>query len=358
MTAEGRDAEQLQVESHMRICLNIVPEADAMYTVAPSEPALIEAAAQVMQGKSGRENSVDILERFMSNRYLSKGDRGELACMLLMLLAHDEACDALRGRDGIRLMMPYHVPLRLTEFLTTLFAGNYRTEILEAQAIEGGTSLQQTFKDAWVHFTHFVKVHDHKVVDRKFLMRLMARGAAVLCADNQLGIDAIVPVCYKGTELTPTNMTCILVQGKNVHDLVNSRPVLFANMDPFYVGVYEKGAKDCPPVIKIVLSVGTERPSFTCTPAPPERPTREAKQPPSISPEHFEFFAAGMSHEVFGPVQKRQEAIWRNLVSRSGVEDIYAPGTNDSILDVVRCMTPCMQSHVRHWDAFFPLNKS
>ncbi|KAF8575263.1 hypothetical protein K439DRAFT_757429 [Ramaria rubella] len=35
MTPEGRDAEQLQVESHMRIRLNIVPASDAMYTLSP-----------------------------------------------------------------------------------------------------------------------------------------------------------------------------------------------------------------------------------------------------------------------------------------------------------------------------------
>jgi hypothetical protein len=166
MTAEGRDAEQLQVESHMRICLNIVPEADAMYTVAPSEPALVEAASQIMRtyDKSTEENSVDILEKFMSNRCLSKGDRGELACMLLVLLARDRACDALRNHDDPGRLMPYHRPLPVVDFLKNLFAEQHWTTILEARINTQGGTLQEILANSWVHFTHFVKVMDHKVV--------------------------------------------------------------------------------------------------------------------------------------------------------------------------------------------------
>jgi hypothetical protein len=78
---------------------------------------------------------------------------------------------------------------------------------------------------------------------RTFLMRIMARGAAVLCADNQLGIDAIIPFCYKGKILSPKNISALLVQGKNVFTLSSAQSPLLANMDPKYVGVVEKEFK-------------------------------------------------------------------------------------------------------------------
>ncbi|KAF8587864.1 hypothetical protein K439DRAFT_1630317, partial [Ramaria rubella] len=317
MTPEGRDAEQLQVESHMRICLKIEPASDAMYTIAPSEPAL--------------------LEKFMSNRFLSKGDRGEQACMLLMLLAHDQACHRFRKT----------VPV--TDFLTNLFAEQHRVAILDAQLFEGEESLKDMFKDSWVHFTHFVKVTDYTVIDRKFLLRMMVRGAAILCADNQLGVDAIIPACYKGKTLEIENITPILAQfSENVFRLSHSGSALFANMDPEYIGVFSTNTKaDLPPAIKLVMSLGTPTSLFSCTP-PKKRPSLALKQLPSVSPNHYEFFAAGLSHEIFRPIRSDKEATWRGLAPRSGVEDIFAQSVPQSVLDVARRMTPCVQSDPGH----------
>jgi hypothetical protein len=162
LTDKGREAEELQVESHMRICLNIDPEADIMYTVPPSEPVLIEAAAQTMDSRENRRpgHSVGTLQRFLSDRYLSKGDRGELACMLLMLLAHDQACLSQVKRVA---KMPYHTPIPVVDFLKALFADQHHTTVLDAKATQEGKSLHQTFQKSWLHFTHFIKVTDYKV---------------------------------------------------------------------------------------------------------------------------------------------------------------------------------------------------
>jgi hypothetical protein len=163
LTDKGREAEELQVESHMRICLNIIPEADVMYTVAPSEPVLIEAAAQTMGSREKEQpgHSVATLQRFLSDRYLSKGDRGELACLLLMLLARDQACSS---QAKLVSTMPYHTPIPVVDFLKALFADQHHPTVLEAKTIPEGKTLEQTFKKSWLHFTHFVKVTDHKVV--------------------------------------------------------------------------------------------------------------------------------------------------------------------------------------------------
>jgi hypothetical protein len=71
-------------------------------------------------------------------------------------------------------------------------------------------------------------------------MRLMACGAGILCADNQLGIDAIIPVCYKGKELAMKNITAIPIKSRNVAFLRKPQAALFANMGPNYTGIFDE----------------------------------------------------------------------------------------------------------------------
>lgn len=164
-TEQGREGESCQIESHMRICLNI--EADAMYSVAPSEPMLNEAAAQIMEDREKERpgSSIDTLHKFLSDRYLSKGDRGELACMLLLLLAHDRTCKAQQKKGTPdEDIMPYHKAIPVTDFLTNLFAEDHKAGILGSQSELDGPTLEETFGNSWMHFTHFIEVHDFEIV--------------------------------------------------------------------------------------------------------------------------------------------------------------------------------------------------
>ncbi|KAF8513031.1 hypothetical protein JB92DRAFT_3116600 [Gautieria morchelliformis] len=282
LTSNGCQAEQLQVKSHMCICLNIIPEADTMCTVAPSEPALVEAAAQLMNhpNMSAGQNPVEVVAGFLSDCFLLKGDRGELACMVLMLLAHDQACDLcdLGGKSSMeRLFMHYHKPLQVTEFLPTLLATKHSLTILKAQPPAGGMPFEKRFSTLYVHFMHCVKVMDYKVMDCKFLMQMMAWGAAILCADSQVGVDIIIPACYDGETLTLENITPLLYQIKSLAALFHLDPTLFANLEPTSLGVYGKTNEPLP-VIKIVLSVGVPNALFECL------TVRELKRPSSLTP--------------------------------------------------------------------------
>jgi hypothetical protein len=198
----------------------------------------------------------------------------------------------------------------------------------------------------------------------------MSRGAAFLCADNHLGIDAIIPMCYEDHNLSTKNVTPLLLQFKNVKSLTKPRTTFFANMDPRHVGVFDKGSKgkqklfmrdftfllvmlaDHLPVIKLVLSVGSKSSLLRCAPMKKRQSARVKKSP---GPSQFALFAGGLSHETFKPIQERNEATWHELVSRSGVEDIYSGRDREKVLGVVRRMTPCAQSDPGHWAAFFPL---
>ncbi|KAH9945733.1 hypothetical protein B0H21DRAFT_420006 [Amylocystis lapponica] len=53
-------------------------------------------------------------------------------------------------------------------------------------------TLSDHLADAQMHFNHFIKVHQHGVIKRKYLFRYQARGAGVVCGNCQPGIDGIL----------------------------------------------------------------------------------------------------------------------------------------------------------------------
>lgn len=109
---------------------------------------------------------------------------------------------------------------------------------------------------------------------------------------------------------------------------------------------------DPPPVINLILSVGAQETNLSCR-------NNLQKSSQNITtqsePQRFEIFAAGLSHEIFGPIREKDEGLWGDLVCRSGVEDVLKPGKDEAALDVVRSMMPCSRKHEAHWGKFFPL---
>lgn len=73
-------------------------------------------------------------------------------------------------------------------------------------------------------------------------MRAMARGAAILCADNQLGVDAIMPYTHKGRTLEPDRIGAVLLQFKDIA-IFNKPSSIVAKMDSRDIGVFEKNYK-------------------------------------------------------------------------------------------------------------------
>jgi hypothetical protein len=65
-----------------------------------------------------------------------------------------------------------------------------------ARPKDAKSSFANTFHDAGLHFNHFIKVHQHRMIQQKFLVRLMTRGAAVLCGNSEAGIDGILPYLF------------------------------------------------------------------------------------------------------------------------------------------------------------------
>lgn len=85
-------------------------------------------------------------------------------------------------------------------------------------------------------------------------MRAMARGAAILCADNQLGVDVILPHTIKGRTLKPDNVGGALLQLKNVALLTKLRKSIVTKMDARKIGVFEKGKGEIDFSLLMVIS--------------------------------------------------------------------------------------------------------
>ncbi|KAI0248421.1 hypothetical protein BJV78DRAFT_1236581 [Lactifluus subvellereus] len=89
---------------------------------------------------------------------------------------------------------------------------------------------------------------------------LLRRGAMIMCANNQHGVDIVLPICNPSRKLSRHNVTAILIQVKNdktfQHEIDKT---LFDGMDPFRIGRFSDG--DFPlPVIRMVFALGSDQP--------------------------------------------------------------------------------------------------
>ena len=242
--------ERKQVESHLRVCLKMDGALQTMTTRSPSEPILSEAAYVVMQRQSF--NAPNALKSVMEDFPISKGDRGEYLVLLLLVLARDATVGV---PDQFGRPITGRRWFGLSDFL---YGQLFRMQTpssrtVDKRSIKALNMLEKDFPEARLHFNHYVKVHEQEAIDTVSLLLLQGRGAAVLCADNQTGLDAINVFLREGTQLIRDSAGLVLSQIKN-HSKYTKTPQqkLFDAMDLYDLGILSK--RDAAvPLIKIVL---------------------------------------------------------------------------------------------------------
>ena len=191
-------------------------------------------------------------------------------CLVLLLLACDKAVAATATRA-----------FSVCEFFKSLLNSDHYAELLEAEPTRQDnveSSFQKTFADSKIYFNHFIKIHDPGVVNRKYLWMLIARGAAVLCANNQAGIDIVVPFTYSDAKLGRKNVSAILVQVKNDRKLSTMLiRWLFEGMNSFFVGLFDHSDEPLP-VIWMVFALSSAKSGVTILEPERTRYRRKAKQ--------------------------------------------------------------------------------
>ena len=319
-------AEMKQVERHMRVCLNIDngPGFQSMDTVASSEPLLSEAAYFIMSLECF--DAVTSLKIVLEEFAVHEGDRGEFVALLLLTLARDQAV-GLPDRDG----RPEH-----RYFDSAPFVHGHLFKSSSASALE---NLQCDFPDAKMHFNHFIKLHDFTSINKESLLRLMTRGAGVLCANSQPSIDAATVFLKSGTKMTTDNFGVILYRFKNDASYSETpEPELFESMDPYDLGIVGEGDAAVP-IIKIVFALAATTPSLHV-----ER--HDASE--AYNAVVYDIWSAGLSPDYLNPIDPQQTDIWNDILQASygSWDNIYKAAANE---DARRSMNPGAAFHGGHW---------
>jgi hypothetical protein len=378
-TTEARTREMEQVEKHMRV--RMFDGFETAVTTSPSEPLLAEAARRFMSAGPPFNMPSSLLEQ-LETMGLVKGDRGELVAEVLLILAADKAIEAHLdfernhlSRSSTRsdvstvevapiLTVPRAVSVE--SFMKALLENHWHEDLLSASPAKSRTqteserSFHTVFKSFKVYFTHFIKINDAGLVNREFLWRLAARGAAVMCADGQGGADIVIPI-VQNDKLCRSNVSAIIVQVKNDKRFTATPNVLlFDLMNPYLVRFFDIGEKDPLPIIRMVFAFGSRTPCVTIIGPDMERLPRKAKtaaqkaagrSPPYTS---YDIWCAKASSETFAVIKEDDEPNYAQLLKVNKVfPKAYYTDIADAEIEHIRCsMNPGTSVNGVHWTAY------
>jgi hypothetical protein len=160
----------------------------------------------------------------------------------------------------------------------------------------------------WVN--HVIKIESKAMFSAEHLWKFIMRGAMVLCANNQEGIDIVLPVCDRERKLSRETVTAILVQVKNVNGYkLEIDKTLFDGMNPIKLGLFPDGVER-KPVIRIVLALASGETGVNF----PEAPERERHHGDKFTA--FDVWIAGLSTASFRHIDDDLGA-YQKLLDRS-----------------------------------------
>jgi hypothetical protein len=347
-----------QVANHMRVCVAVGDGVESLRAVALSEPILSEAASQIMQDPtifSLPESLAAVLSGFCINQ----GDRGELLVASFFTWA----------RDQVVLRNP-HIPAGwLCHYFSvkSLFSCLISEAVFETMSkdfpslsylnTDDQRPFGEVFDKAYMHFNHFIKPQEQRLLARKYLTLYMARGAAALGANCQPSFDAVYPFLYGGTELNAEKVGFIIVQIKNNSKTHRSTPTeIFPNMDPFKCRLLDKSdlqdGKFPIPIICLLFSISTGGQSSvkkyeeSSTNSSTKR-EKKGKPKENLDPifTTYDYECTGVSEDILQAVGESPD-LWAKLVNRP---DQWASFYDVPEPDVLRSQLPGCGTDKGHW---------
>jgi hypothetical protein len=358
-----RERQMVHIERHMRICKKISPDFHVVQTTAPSEPILAEAARMVM--KCNKFDPVSALADEFRRPDVEKGPRGEALMKLLLALVSD-------------MLIPGDEPQAwwVVDFLDKLIVSSSSFNVCNATPscvhprnkgrINSKTKFQEAFKHAKMYFNHWIKLSDSQLVNRDYLWRMILRGAAVECANNQLGIDLLIPFVYFDDALGEYNVSAILIQVKNDRSFSRApQEHIFDHMDPYILKIFSEDDKDYAqgglPVIRIVAALASPSSHVTnFTYGSPDNSLvhRDANAQGTVKTTYtaYDFWCAGLDG-VWGAIKKDQINAWRDLLDcwepdARGYKDL-----DNNSEENRRSQEPGKYKHISHWNRFSDMSR-
>jgi hypothetical protein len=172
-------------------------------------------------------------------------------------------------------------------------------------------------------FNHVIKIEKPEMISIEHLWKFVVRGAMILCATNQEGIDIVLPVCDVKQNLGPDSVTAIIIQVKNAMKynatlkggMFNAMDtaVIFSepNSDVISAQPKQKRRKlESKEVIRIVFALASPEPAVRFM----ERPGKNNHFDGFTT---FDIWLAGLSHETFRQIQSQDLSHYKTLLERS-----------------------------------------
>src|SRR5712671_5378483 len=333
MDGSARDVSYTQVERHMRLCIAETVGLEEMITTTGSEPLLAEAAYELM--KNTEKSAVGYLAEHSDLNCIDRGRRGELVAILLIMQAYDAAREISRKRW-----------VSVTNFMQALLPPSSHTTLLGPEptsrpiGIDTTETFEEGFKDYGLWFNHVIKIEDKEIISIDHLWKFVTRGAMILCATGQEGIDIVLPVHRTTQNLGPDSVTAIVVQVKNAKDYNGTpKPSLFDEMDSFVKSTIFSRVEsdsqqkpntpaqakppkkkqrvsqpkmvdvDLKPVIRLVFALASPEPAVIFRTQPEKRHCSDS--------DASDIWLAGVSCETFGQIQEEDLQSYQTLLERS-----------------------------------------
>ncbi|CUA71726.1 PH and SEC7 domain-containing protein 1 [Rhizoctonia solani] len=351
-TTLAREAESRQVEAHMRIIYAVPVHREFMRTGYSSEPILAEAAAVYLDGTNHKAgiaiSGPRILADNIQKGFLAKGERGELCGRLITTIAHDLATRECLDIDMTSPLAQgpqpeFHRPVPVLTFLRALFAPLHHDTILQASPVTGeddkDSTLQSVFNDAFVCFSHFALADDSEMLEARCLQTALFRGMAMQAKDNQVSIDAVIPIHMGSTTnpITEKTTSAINLQFKN---RTNTRP---CSVDR---GITVPNLKQ--PVISIVFELGEESPSAALVEPhhATARVTRGEVSGSNADPDrtHYSFVARGCTSKTYNAIPEEAENDYKIILAANGLKDDFPRADIPESWALVRQLKPFFDS--------------
>jgi hypothetical protein len=296
---DARSVARGHVERHMRLCVAATTGLETLITVAGSEPLLAEAARDILDLTKRRP--VRLLADNSDLNCIDRGMRGELVAALLIMRARDASSVTSRS-------------VSVTNFMKALLPDD-DYKVLQnsppphSQHVNDTRTFEEIFKGYEMWFNHVIRIRNTDMINIRSLWKFITRGAMVMCANNQRGVDIVLPICDPSRNLSPRNVTAILVQVKNDRAFKkNIKTSLFGAMDPFEVDLFSDG--DTPlPVIRMVFALASVEPGVSFTPVPESRHCGERFT-------GYDIWCAGLSAKTFNGIDADVES-YKKLLTRS-----------------------------------------
>ncbi|THH12022.1 hypothetical protein EW145_g267 [Phellinidium pouzarii] len=355
-TGSASTKELDHIEHHLRVCMKVDERIESVKSRASSEPILAEAARKAMNASEDFAAASTLKAEFLRPD-IERGARGEAVVELLALLASDMT-SVTPGKT-----------FKVVDFLDNLL----HSESSDGAKIDSfkkahpscvhpkshnlfdGKDLETAFKDAVMNFSHFTKVSDRECINRKYMWRLMIRGAGVICANGQMGIDIALPFCYYDKVLGRNNVSAIIFQVKNDKSFsVRPQPSLFDAMDPFSISMFDGDCDNLPdgpmPVIRIVAALASNKNFIRNFKF--DNPDNSEASYKNASPRlytAYDIYVGGM-HDVWKPIKAQDRADFVQLLDASGSwTDIYSSSRSDTARGIRRSQAPGAGKDDEHW---------